>query len=84
MKFIGPIAAMFALCGCAHTVMVKPGATDADFQSDKSACEYEAMKYAGDGDPALSAIGQGFDIAMKRANLTKACMRQKGWSETNN
>ncbi|WLA02774.1 hypothetical protein [Xanthomonas translucens] len=68
------------LSGCAaNLVFTKPGATATDFQQDKSACEYEAMKYAGGYDPSLGAVGQGIDMAMRRNELTRACLQQKGW-----
>ncbi|WP_313242095.1 hypothetical protein [Stenotrophomonas sp.] len=72
---------LMLLAGCAQNVyFTKPGGTDADFQTDKSACDYEAMKYAGGYDPSLGAVGQGIDMAMRRNELTRACLSQKGWS----
>ncbi|NJC36414.1 hypothetical protein GGR60_000904 [Xanthomonas arboricola] len=69
------------LCGCAQNgYFTKPGGTDADFQSDKTACEYEALKYAGSSDPSLGAFGQALEAATRKNQLIKACLQQKGWS----
>lgn len=68
------------LAGCAKQVLYKPGANAFDFETDKSACEYEALKYAGGYDNSYaSAVGSAMDMAIRRNELTMACMRQKGW-----
>ena len=68
------------LAGCAKQVLYKPGANAFDFEADKSACEYEALKYAGGYDNSYtSAVGSAMDMAIRRNDITMACMRQKGW-----
>ncbi len=68
------------LAGCAKQVLYKPGANVWDFEADKSACEYEALKYAGGYDNSYaSAFGSSLDMALRRNEITMACMRQKGW-----
>lgn len=68
------------LAGCAKQVLYKPGANDFDFEADKSSCEYEALKYAGGYDNSYStAVGSALDMALRRNEITMACMRQKGW-----
>ncbi|PPU28678.1 hypothetical protein [Xanthomonas arboricola] len=80
-KLVLAALAASVVSACAQNIVFnKAGATDSDFQTDKSACEYEAMKYAGGYDPSLGAVGQGIDMAMRRNELTKACLQQKGWT----
>lgn len=70
------------LSGCANQVKwSKPGAVQADFEADKSFCQYEAIKYAGGHDNSYrSAFGSSLDLALRRNEIAEACMRQKGWS----
>lgn len=73
-----------ALSGCAQTTLYKDGMTQAQFERDKSRCEYDAMKYAGGYDASLSTgIGQGLDMALRRNGLVVACMKQLGYREAN-
>ena len=82
MRGIAAAALLAMVAGCAqNAVFTKPGGTDASFQADKSACEYEAMKYAGGYDPSLGTFGQALDMASRRAEITRACMGQKGWTQ---
>ena len=54
------------LAGCAKQVLYKPGANAWDFEADKSACEYEALKYAGGYDNSYaSAFGSSLDMALR-------------------
>lgn len=88
MHIIGLSAVVaFGLCtaGCAQTttMWVKAGATDADFQRDKAACEYEAkihtpsMPYSG----MSGAISTGIQEGMRIGELGVLCMRAKGYSQ---
>lgn len=70
-----------SVSGCAQAVWYRDNTTSAEFNADKSACEYEAMKYAGGYDPSLGAVGQGVDMGLRRAELGKACMVQKGYRQ---
>lgn len=75
------LSVLAILAGCASPAWNKPGATQAMFDADKSACEYEALKYAGGFDNSYrSAFGSSLDMAMRRNEIAKACMGQKGWS----
>ncbi len=77
------IVLAIGLAGCAKQVLYKPGANASDFEADKSACEYEALKYAGGYDNSYaSAFGSSLDMALRRNEITSACMRQKGWYPT--
>ena len=75
------ITAALAVSGCAQPAWYRDSTTQAEFNADKSACEYEAMKYAGGYDASLGAVGQGVDLGMRRAELGKACMFQKGYRQ---
>lgn len=81
---LGVVLLCGALAGCAGQVKwTKPGATQADFDADKSFCEYEAIKYGGGHDNSYrSAFGSSLDLALRRKEIAQACMRQKGWVAT--
>lgn len=81
IKTILIAACALSLAGCAQPVWYRDNTTSAEFNADKSACEYEAMKYAGGYDSSLGAVGQGVDLGMRRAELGKACMFQKGYRQ---
>lgn len=70
----------FALAGCASQRWVKPGASAADFEQDKVACQYEASKATGNmstgGDPIAAGIDQGF----RQNEIATLCLRTKGWN----
>lgn len=70
---------VIGLSGCAKQVLHKPFATQADFEADKSACEYEAIKHAGGFDNSYSALGSSVDMALRRNEITLACLKQRGW-----
>jgi hypothetical protein len=57
---------LLLLAGCARPVWVKPGATAADFERDKSACTFEAARA---GDPILAAM------------FLPDCLRGRGWTQ---
>lgn len=80
MRLIAIFAMVAALAGCAQTRWYKDGATEADFNADKSFCEYESIKYAGGYDNSYrSAFGSSLDMAMRRNEIATACMGQRGW-----
>lgn len=70
---------ILGLSGCAKQMLHKPFATQANFEADKSACEYEAIKHAGGFDNSYSALGSSVDMALRRNEITLACLKQKGW-----
>jgi len=73
-------SAVSVLAGCASGQWAKEGATASDFNADRSACEYEAMKYAGGYDNSYqTAFASGLDMALRRNEITKACLQQKGY-----
>jgi hypothetical protein len=71
-KILAAILAI-ALCGCASTgpTMEKSGATTADYEFDKSQCDYDAVKHAGNG--------SGVEMGVRQFELKQACMKAKGW-----
>lgn len=82
MKGFIVVVALSLLAGCAAPVWNKIGATQADFDADKSFCQYEAMKYAGGFDNSYrSAFGSSMDMALRRNEISMACMGQRGWHQ---
>jgi hypothetical protein len=73
MKNIAAVTLTFALCGCAapSATMQKPGATTADYENDRSQCDYDAVKHAGGG--------SGVEMGVRQFELKQACMKSKGW-----
>ncbi|RZS80622.1 hypothetical protein EV675_3234 [Pigmentiphaga kullae] len=79
-RLVVGLALLVAVGGCAKTVLVKPGANQSDFDSDRAACEYDAVKYSGVYDSTMrTAVGQGVAEAMRRNEVLLACMKSKGW-----
>lgn len=82
IKLIALAVAVGALAGCT-TIMVKPGSSQYDFAADKSTCEYEALKYGHVDIRSGGGIGAGFSAGieegLRRNEITKACLEQKGW-----
>ena len=79
-----PIVAALALTACAAPTWRKPFANEADFARDKADCEYESVKYSGGYDSSMrSASGQGIGMGLRRLEIMRACMRNKGWVDSN-
>jgi len=89
-KAIFFIGFIFLLEGCgSNQVWVKNGITQAEFNSDKAQCEYEAASATANyntGSTAYgigAAAGQGFaegiTIGLKKIELQKLCMQAKGY-----
>lgn len=86
MKNIAPAMGLVAvLAGCAApapVVWVHPAKTAEDRTRDAAQCEYQATAQTQTADPSMrSAIGQGIDMGIRRANLFKLCMKAAGWQE---
>jgi hypothetical protein len=81
MKQFLLVGLIFALAGCAPTLLVKPGATSSEYSSDMAQCEYDAVKYAGTSDPSMqTAVGAGIEQGLRQRDLKLACMKSKGWA----
>jgi hypothetical protein len=76
MKTIITILAISLLTACAQTQFTKAGATQADFQRDMAACQYETEKYSA---PASDNIGVMLEASSRKTRLTQMCMSQKGY-----
>ncbi len=72
------LLAVASLTGCT-TIMVKPGASTYEFEQDKRACEYEALKY-GHVEMWGSGVGAGIEEGMRKNEITRSCLEQKGWT----
>ena len=72
----------FALVGCAPYVWTKPGATQADFNTDDYQCQVE-NRYLVQPEPTVSG---GLAAATNKPHLKvdqaghSACMRARGWA----
>jgi hypothetical protein len=55
-----------SITGCARAVWTQAGATEADFNRDKSACSFEAARA---GDPIFAAM------------FLPDCLRGRGWTQ---
>lgn len=68
--------------GCTQSTWVKPGASLTDLETEKAACEYEAVKAtASGGNFGMSTpIGAGIAEGMKQAEIQNLCMKSRGWS----
>ncbi len=66
---IASLTVLLALGGCAQSVWVKPGATQAQFQQDKQQCIYEAELHGQNANP--------FNILY----LVPDCLRAKGYTQ---
>lgn len=77
VKRIALCLLLFTLVACAPTVMVKPGATEADFARDKAECEYEAMK-ASPSNPGVP-LSMGLGAAFNQSQIFHKCLELKGW-----
>lgn len=70
---------------CASTMWVKNGATEESFRADVAQCEYQAALATGSynpnspGDPIASGISDGIARGMRKNELTKMCMRTRGY-----
>lgn len=76
------VALASVLAGCASAQWVKPGATAADFASDKAQCEYQA-NLATPGTPYYdqgSAIASGISDGIRLAQLQRLCLQARGWA----
>ena len=69
------LCAVLVGCGGKWT---KPGATQADFDRDWAACDYEAAKY-GYGPMWGTGVGAGIEDGLRQNELRTKCMRAKGW-----
>ncbi len=63
--------------GCSHTMYVKEGGTQQQFDADKFACEQKAVRMY--GDYAQMQMG---DTMMARDDDWRRCMFSKGYRET--
>lgn len=86
LRFVTVMACALALAGCGaggQMRWVKPGATAADFDQDKMACEYEAAKATASGGNfgMQTSIGAGIAEGMKRQELGIMCLRSKGYTQ---
>ncbi len=70
------IACLFCLAACGP-VVVKPGATQADFDRDKAECQYEAMKASPVNYGAPMSVGIG--AAVNQSQIVNKCLELKGW-----
>lgn len=86
MRFVIAIPVVIVLAGCqtAAPRWDKPGATAADFERDKLACEYDATKAtASGGNFGMStAVGAGLAEGFKKVELMTLCMKTKGWTQS--
>lgn len=85
---------ILALTGCAHHNMmwVKEGATQADFERDRSQCIYESAAATGSYNPSgatartysgaiAQGIGDGIAIGLRRAEIAVLCMQARGYRQ---
>jgi hypothetical protein len=91
-RFQGTLAAFLTVvvAGCAPLTWDRPGTTEAEFNRDFDQCDYEArLATAGYGTSetrrgASSAAGQGVGDAVGQAldrhDLTRACLRARGYT----
>lgn len=74
------LGVVMALASCQNVVLTKPGATQADYQSDMNQCDYEATGHTQATDYSYNTmIGQEFDRAQRKKDLILRCMKAKGW-----
>lgn len=66
------IAAVFSLAACTPTVWDKPGATQADYNTDHYNCEKDARQ--------SGYFGGGIAGAINIRNFFRECMIPHGWS----
>jgi hypothetical protein len=69
------LLALLAFVACSRTVWVKPGATAADFERDKSACTFDASWAGG---PIFTAPD---DVKYPTAMFLPDCLRGRGWTQ---
>ncbi len=69
------------LAGCAQpTLMVKPGATQADIAKDKAQCDYETSAATQTTDYGYRTIfGQELDRALRKRELMQKCLIARGY-----
>ena len=88
----GIFIVVFIVSGCTpNYVWVKNGATQADFERDKSQCIYEAASATanyntgptlrGIGSAAGQGFGEGIAIGLRRNKLVLLCLQAKGYSK---
>ena len=67
------LTTILALCGCAKTFWVKPGATQQDFARDSYECERDARQ--------SGYFGTGIAGAINMQAFQERCMVARGWSK---
>lgn len=80
MRAIAIILACVGLAACAQARWMKPGATTADFDQDKVACQYEAAKATGNMSTNDNPVAAGIGEAVRQNDITMLCLRTKGWT----
>lgn len=72
MTRVAFLIGLLFLAGCSNPKgFTKPGATQAQFNTDRAQCEYEAK---------AAAAGYSGVIALKERELTVACMEARGYT----
>lgn len=77
-----PLTLIILLVGCAAkpTIWDKPGGTQAGFDEDRAACEFEVLKAT--TDPGVRGmVAQEYELAIRKRDLGLACMRMKGYTQ---
>jgi hypothetical protein len=75
-RFIALMCLLLVSSCAPQSVWVKPGASQADFQSDSYSCERDARQ-------SVLSFGGGIVGAVQAQDFANRCMNTKGWSMVN-